>query len=99
MNVPNKALRKKDCCRDTKSPAQKNFRKFLSEKQRKAQEEEEVTTKDSQANAVGKKQQCAQNAIYRETSPRKAKRPTTPSLKRHVAWEYPESAAHHKYLF
>ena len=47
MNVPNKALRKKDCCRDTKSPAQKNFRNFLSEKQRKAQEEEEVTTKDS----------------------------------------------------
>ena len=24
---------------------------------------------------------------------------TTPSLKRHAAWEYPESAAHHKCLF
>ena len=45
-----------------------------------------------------KKQQWAQYAIYRETSPRKAKRPTTPSLKRHAAWEYPESAAHYKCL-
>ena len=44
-------------------------------------------------------QQKAQSAIYRGTAPRKAKRPTTPSLKRHAAWECPESAAHHKCLF
>ena len=50
-------------------------------------------------NAVGKKQQWAQYFIYRGTTPRKAKRPTTPSLKRHAAWECPESAAHHKCLF
>ena len=36
-------------------------------------------------NAVGKKQQKAQYAIYRGTAPRKAKRQTTPSLKRHAA--------------
>ena len=44
-------------------------------------------------------QQKAQYAIYRGTAPRKAKRPTTPSLKRHAAWEYPDSVAHHKCLF
>ena len=44
-------------------------------------------------------QQKAQYAIYRGTAPRKAKRTATPSLKRHAAWEYPESAAHHKCLF
>ena len=49
--------------------------------------------------AVGKMQQKAQSAIYRGTAPRKAKRPATPSSKRHAAWEYPESAAHHKCLF
>ena len=81
MNVSNKALRKKDCCRDTKSPAQKNFQNFLSEKQRKAQEEEEVTTKDSQTNAVGKSKKKAQYAIYRGTAPRKAKRPTNAIIK------------------
>ena len=53
----------------------------------------------SQKNAVGKIQQKAQNAIYRGTAPRKTKRTATPSLKRHAAWEYPESAAHHKCLF
>ena len=44
-------------------------------------------------------QQKAQYAIYRETAPRKTKRTVAPSLKRHAAWEYPESAAHHKCFF
>ena len=44
-------------------------------------------------------QQKAQYAIYKGTAPRKTKRPTTPSLKRHAAWEYLESATHHKCLF
>ena len=44
-------------------------------------------------------QQSAQYAIYRGTAPRKTKRTAAPSLKRHAASEYPESAAHHKCLF
>ena len=42
-------------------------------------------------------QQKAQYAIYRATAPRKTKRTATPSLKRHAAWEYTETATHHKY--
>ena len=50
----------------------------------------------SERNAVGKMQQKAQYAIYRAITPWKTKRSATPSLKRHAAWEYTETAAHHK---
>ena len=59
----------------------KELSKFSLRETRKAQEEEEVTTKDSQTNAVGKSKKKAQYAIYRETAPRKAKRPTNAIIK------------------
>ena len=54
--------------------------------------------KSSQENAVEKIKKKVQYAIYRGTGPRKAKRPNKLSLKRHAAWKFPESAAHHKCL-
>ena len=96
MHVPNGNVEKKGCCCDTKAPVGKTLRFFHSEKVKKSIEGRRSNLRK---NAVGKKQQWAQYAIYKGTAPRKAKRPTTPSLKRHAAWEYPESAAHHKSLF
>ena len=49
-------------------------------------------------NAIGKRQQSAQYAIYRETTPRYTKRSALLSLKRHAAWEYRETTTHHKCL-
>ena len=98
VHVPNKTLKKKGCCLDTKSPVQKSFRvSLLREAKNTTKARRRKALKE---NAVGKKckkkQQCA---IYRGTGPRKAKRPNKLSLKRHAAWEYPESAARHKSLF
>ena len=55
MHVPNGNVEKKGCCCDIKAPAGKTLRFFHSEKQRKAQEEEEAKT--LRKNAVGKIQQ------------------------------------------
>ena len=74
----------------------KNSRVFHSKKQREAQKEEERLSRECSRKKCKKKEQCA---IYRGTGPRKAKCPNKLSLKRHVAWEYPESAARHKGLF
>ena len=107
VHVPNEALKKKGCyldtkspaankCRNTKTPAGKTLGFFTQKKQREAQKEEERLSKECSRKKCKKKQQCA---IYRGTGPRKAKRPNKLSLKRNVAWEYPESAARHKGLF
>ena len=65
-------------------------------KQKRTQKEEEATLIGK--NVVGKVQQKPQYAIYRGTAPRYTKRSATLSLKRHAAWEYTETTAHHKCL-
>ena len=74
-----------------KSPSE-NSRASLRNTGTQKVEEETLSGK----NAVEKVQQKAQYAIYRGTAPRKTKRTATPSLKRHAAWEYTETTAHHK---
>ena len=77
-----------------KSPSE-NFRVSTRQKRRYA---EGRRRKHPQNNAVGKKQQWEQYAIYRGTAPRYTKRSATLSLKRHIAWEYTETTTHHKCL-
>ena len=108
--LPNKALKKKNGyylgtkspaankrSRDTKTPVQKNFRSFFSEKQRA--KKKPIKKKGSQENAVEKMQKEVQCPIYSRTAPRKAKPTAMLSLKRHIAWGYTGSAARHKCLF
>ena len=97
MHAPRGNLKKKGCCCKHENHRQKGSRVSLRKSRRKHRRKKKQ--KFSEKNAVGKMQQKAQSAIYRGTAPRKAKRPATPSLKRHAAWEYPKSTAHHKYLF
>ena len=98
MHVPSKKLEEKvDNCNTVtvemrKSPSE-NSRASLRKQERTQKEEEAALTGK---NAVGKIQQKAQYAIYRETAPRYTKRSAMLSLKRHAAWEYTETTTQHQ---
>ena len=80
VHVPNKALKEKGCCldtkspaanecRDTKSPVQKRFQVLYSEKQRTQQKREEERLSGECSRKKCKKK--VQYAIYRGIAPRK----------------------------
>ena len=98
--VPNRALKKKNgYSLGIKSPAtnKRGRSKFFL---RKAKDAGKSKKKEgSQENAVEKIQKEVQCPIYSRTAPRKAKPTAMLSLKRHIAWGYTRSAAHHKCLF
>ena len=76
----------------------KEFSSFCTQRSKEHNKSEKK--KGSQKNAVGKNAKRSNSALFiGGQALGKPKRPNKLSLTRHAAWEYPESAAHHKGLF